>query len=232
VFADEAFFADGDRAAEGVLKALITEPEQQVEAKFKDAVTCRNMVHLIMASNNDRIISAAPEERRFCLLDVSDAHEQDHTYFNAILRQMDDGGRAAMLFDLQREDLSQFDPRKFPVTTGLQDQKIQSMDSAERWWFKKLQDGRLLEAHSEWTMEVLRESLLADYRVWASRRNDHSQDLGNFLRRVLPQGYPEGGRRIVTDGKRLRTWVLPPLEVCRAHFEALFKFDDCWPDDE
>jgi hypothetical protein len=48
VFADEAFLA-GDPDAEGVLKAMITEPEQIVERKFQDAVTAPNLIHLTFA---------------------------------------------------------------------------------------------------------------------------------------------------------------------------------------
>jgi hypothetical protein len=231
VFADEAFLADDDKNAEGVLKAMITEPEHQVEAKFKDVVTCKNNVHLLLASNNDRVIKAGPEARRFCFLDVSDAHLQDSEYFEAINGQLRNGGLGAMLYDLQREDLSGFDPRQFPNTAGLEDQKVQSMDPAERWWFKKLEQGRLSDGDYGWTTEVLRENLLADYRVWARRQHDHSQDLGNFLRRVLPKDYPVNGPRVSVGDKRMRTWVLPSLDQCRRHFEDLFKFEDCWPDE-
>ncbi len=61
-----------------------------------------DFVHLIVASNNERIVNAAPEERRFCMLDLSDARMQDHPYFAAIEDQMKTGGLEAMLYDLQR----------------------------------------------------------------------------------------------------------------------------------
>src|SRR5262249_19824768 len=118
VFSDEAFLA-GDKESEGTLKALITEPTLMIEGKFNDAVTCKNNVHLIVASNNDQIITASPEARRFCVLDVSDAHMQDTKYFRAIDEQMKSGGREAMLYDLQHEDLSGFDPRNLPATAAL-----------------------------------------------------------------------------------------------------------------
>ena len=64
LFADEAFFA-GDRAHVGVLKALITEPTLTIEAKYANAVQMPNFVHLMMASNEEWVIPAGPEARRF-----------------------------------------------------------------------------------------------------------------------------------------------------------------------
>jgi len=232
VFADEAFLADGDKEGEGVLKALITEPELVIEGKFKDAVRCRNLIHMIVASNNERIINAAAEERRFCVLDVSEARMQDHDYFKAILEQMKGNGLPAMLYDLQREDLSGFDPRKFPTTSGLQDQKIGSMKPIELWWFKKLQHGQLVNAHNGWITEVVKDDLLSDYHAGTGRHKDGKQDLVTALKKLLPSGYPENGARVSVDGDRKRTWVLPSLAECRVQFEKMFKMVDCWPEEE
>ncbi len=52
VFLDEALWA-GDRKGEGVLKALITEPSFQLEAKFRDPIMVENRLRIIVASNND-----------------------------------------------------------------------------------------------------------------------------------------------------------------------------------
>jgi len=231
VFADEAFLA-GDKDAEGSLKALITEPELSVEGKFRDVVTCRNLIHLIIASNNDQIINAAAEERRFCVLDVSDAHIQDHDYFAAILNQMKDGGLAAMLYDLQDESLARFNPRDIPVTKALNDQKIRSMADEELWWFKKLQAGCLLKDNEEWPKEVMRDELVDDYHNWSGRRDRTTQDLRNALAKLLPEGYPRQGARLNVGGARKRTWVLPTLKHCRDRFANIFRMGDCWSDDE
>ena len=52
----------------------------------------KNHIRLMVASNNDWVIPAGPEERRFCVLDVSDRHTQDHEYFKPLFDQMDNGG--------------------------------------------------------------------------------------------------------------------------------------------
>ena len=90
LFADEAFYA-GDKAHVGVLKSLITEPYLTIEGKYQNAVQTPNFLHIMMASNEDWVVPASLEARRFCVLEVSDAHKDDHAYFAAIWRA--DGSR-------------------------------------------------------------------------------------------------------------------------------------------
>ena len=80
VFADEAFVT-GDRATEGVLKTIITEPTIVIEPKHRDAFAAKNVIHLITASNADWVVPAGMDERRFCVLDVGDGHAQNQAYF-------------------------------------------------------------------------------------------------------------------------------------------------------
>lgn len=121
LFADEAFYA-GDRKHEGVLKGLVTEPIIQYEAKGVDAEQGPNFIHLIMASNSDWVVPAGPHERRFFVLEVSDAHRQDKAYFRAMHEQLDDGGYEALLAMLLAYDLHGFEVRDVPKTRLLQTQ--------------------------------------------------------------------------------------------------------------
>jgi Family of unknown function (DUF5906) len=73
LFADESYWP-GDKRAEGTLKRLITEPDLLIEPKGRDAVTARNMLHVMMASNEDWIVPAGEHERRFAVFDVSKCH--------------------------------------------------------------------------------------------------------------------------------------------------------------
>jgi hypothetical protein len=60
----------------------------------------KNFIRLIVASNNDWVVPAGLEERRFFVLDISDKYMQNHEYFKKLFDQMDNGGREAMLHDL------------------------------------------------------------------------------------------------------------------------------------
>jgi hypothetical protein len=105
LFADEAFFA-GDRAAIGVLKSLITEPWLMLEGKFQNATQAPNYLHVMMASNEDWVVPASLDARRFFVLEVSEDRKNDLAYFVAIWKQMNAGGFEAMLHDLLQRDLT------------------------------------------------------------------------------------------------------------------------------
>jgi hypothetical protein len=83
-----------------VLKGLITDPVVNVEGNYKTAVNVPNMLHIGMASNQDWVVPASIDERRYCVFDVSPHRIGDRGYFQALADQMKDGGTAAMLHDL------------------------------------------------------------------------------------------------------------------------------------
>jgi hypothetical protein len=133
LFADEAFFA-GDRQHESVLKALITEPTLPIEGKYMDVVFVRNMLHVYMSSNSDWVVPATHDERRYFVRDVLDTRVGDRPYFNALYKEMEEGGLAAMIYDmLNARNISNFDPRDVPKTQALVDQQRRSLDSLDRW---------------------------------------------------------------------------------------------------
>ena len=98
------------KAAEGNLKRLITEPTLLIEGKGRDAISVENMLHVVIASNEDWIVPASEGERRWVLNEVSDIHLQDQTWFGPLYQQMEDGGYAAMLHDLLHLDLGELAP--------------------------------------------------------------------------------------------------------------------------
>jgi hypothetical protein len=73
LFADEAYWP-GDKGAEGTLKRLITEPDLFIEPKGRDAVQIRNMLHVLMGSNENWVVPAGEHERRFAVFNVSECH--------------------------------------------------------------------------------------------------------------------------------------------------------------
>jgi hypothetical protein len=160
LFADEAFFA-GDRAHVGVLKAFITEDCIMIEPKFKAAGLAPNLLHIMMASNEEWVIPAGLEARRFFVLLVPPGKVGDRAYFDAIQSELDDGGYEAMLYDLSTYDLTGFNHRNPPATEGLQEQKKLSLGTSEAWWMDVLHRGYVFESEhgledhfGEWHPEV------------------------------------------------------------------------------
>jgi hypothetical protein len=146
LFADEAIFA-GDRSHEGVLKALVTEEYLMIEPKGVNAYQARNHIHLLMASNNDWVVPAGADARRYFVLDVSDAHMQDTDYFGAIDAEMQSGGREALLYMLLNRDISAFNVRRVPRTDALEAQKSYTRSGIDRLVEKCASEGVLPFGH-------------------------------------------------------------------------------------
>ncbi|MGE0523025.1 MAG: DUF5906 domain-containing protein [Variibacter sp.] len=69
LFVDEGYWA-GDPKAAGALKNLITEPVLSFEPKGRPIVSGPNMLHVVIASNEDWIVPASADERRFAVFEA------------------------------------------------------------------------------------------------------------------------------------------------------------------
>lgn len=243
LFGDEAFYA-GDRRHESVLKMLITEETLAIEAKGIDVEQSPNYVHLMLASNEDWVVPAGFDERRFLVLNVSDAHAQDTEYFGRIQAQIRNGGLKAFLHFLLTRNLLGFDVRTVPKTQALQEQKEYSMSSEAEWWRAKLDDGRLLPHHDGWQRECITYDLLHDYlqhlRCFGKAVRSSRARLANFLKRACPEELQTIRKRTpveatMMDGNRVIVafpyfWVFPALDACRQHWDATFGGPYTWPE--
>jgi hypothetical protein len=221
IFLDEATWAY-DKAAEGILKRLITEPTLRFERKYGPQQEVPNLLAVAMATNSDWAVPASVGERRFAVFDVTNDKAQNHAYFAAIIKQMNEGGRAAMLYDLQQWDLKNWHPRQdIPQTQALQDQIEISEGPVERLVRELLRSGELPNvATSLPANQVYRARLLEqlgepklDERSWSTR-------LGIAMRKIGAQG-----RQLAPSQGRLWTWVLPPLAEARRRFDPNYQWD-------
>lgn len=228
LFGDEAFYA-GDVRHESILKMLITEEVMVTEVKGLDAEVTPNYTHILLASNKTWVIPAGAHERRFFLLDVGEENKQDKKFFRSLRTQMDHGGNSALLFDLMKMDITDFDVRTAPITAALHEQRLLSLRSESEWWLNKLTDGKLLRYHEDWTEEVAKDSLLEDYLDYAKsigiQRRSSATSLGKFLNRVCPDTFPRKIQKRFTstvDGKSMSSrphfYVFPSLDKCREYY--------------
>jgi hypothetical protein len=146
LYADESFFA-GDRSHESTLKGLITEDTVMIEPKGCDSFPVRNCIHLIMSSNNDWVVPAGADARRYFVLNVSDARMQQTDYFGEITRQMGEGGREALLYHLLSRNLDGFDVRRVPQTDALSEQKAHTRRGVDQLVERLAHDGILPSAY-------------------------------------------------------------------------------------
>jgi len=222
--ADEAMWA-GDKAAEGRLKGLITSQIQMVEAKGIDPIRMENRVHVIMTSNEEWVVPASGDERRFFVLDVGSLCERNNTYFAEIDAELDGGGRERLLHDLLKFDLNSFNIWDVPQTKALLDQKLGSLSPIDEFWYSRLHDGSLIHGDDTWRTVIARDDLYAEYLKEVKSRNmgraRGSADFGKRLKKLLPSIRDTRPAIEKEPGvlKRTRCYELPSLQECRESFE-------------
>jgi hypothetical protein len=260
LFADEAFFA-GDKASEGALKSLITEDVITIEPKGQNAILCKNRLHTMMASNEKWVVPASLDERRFLTLDVSNVNQGNYEYFDKIKKEMEAGGYEAMLHDLLHYDISDFNVRRVPGTTALDDQKKLSLLPELQWWHDVLARGYVyrskygLENHfGQWHEWVSTEVLFDSYQDFAkSRHVRHPMPrvlFGKFMMNDMgcKPGRPRGNGGVTGEHQvrgydgilRAETimkdrppgYYLGTLEEARQAFEVHTKLPFNWDEEE
>ncbi|MGV7034870.1 primase-helicase family protein [Methylobacterium symbioticum] len=234
--ADEAVWG-GDKQAEGRLKGLITSAEQMIESKGIDPIRLRNYVRVIMTSNEDWVVPAGKDERRYCVLDVGQGVAQNTSYFAELDEQLDAGGREALLADLLAFDLSSVDLRHIPRTAALLEQKILSLDPVDAWWLDRLMAGAPTRKYAEWPEELWVDLIRDDYFDASERRGIKRKSaetvLGARLRKLVPRLLRVRRYWETPDGqKRVWCYALPPLKECRAAFEKAVGQPIAWDDED
>jgi hypothetical protein len=235
IVVNEALFA-GDRSAAGVIKALITDPTINIESKGVDIVTTRNLLHVILCSNENWVIPADHDARRFTVFHVGDRRANDTTYFDKLHKQLDDGGYAALLHHLQNADISKFNPRHHLPTPELNDQKSRTLHGIDSVWFECLQRGTApgkIDGVKGDDWMILRASDLVD---WAHKRhqrgwNDLRTEHVGFLFRLNPRSVKKGMGFEKSKEGTANVFLIPPLAEARKCWDNnRFPFD--WDDND
>ncbi len=194
---------------------MITEKTLIIEPKGVDQFNWRNRLWILFSANENWVVPASAEERRYAVFEVSDAYIQNKDYFAALFEEIDNGGAAAMLFDLLRMDLGDWHPRNdIPQTQALFEQKMQSLDGKDQWWLAKLQTGETPTPSTKnprwvWCKLLWEEAKAHNIRnTWVTET-----EFGNYLRAM--------GCVHKSNGN-VWGWIFPPLPEARAAWELKF----------
>jgi hypothetical protein len=220
VFLDEALWA-GDRKGEGVLKALITEPRLQLEAKFRDPIMVDNRLRIMVASNNDWCVPAGIGDRRWFILDVANtfAGTMHRGYWDALYAEIENGGAAAMFHDLLAMDLSGFDVRAVPHTAAKAQQQAHSLHGTEAWLYHVLQEGCIgLQLWQDTGLAVSKEIAYRYFEEFSKQQRSWRLEIKDLwskkIRAALGQCVAD------TRPNRVRSFQFAPLADCRRQFET------------
>ena len=240
VFLDEAVWG-GDKRAEGKLKQLITEPTVLFEPKGIDSITLGNYINVIIASNEEWVVPATGDERRFCVLQPSESFKQNTEYFGKIIKERKNGGAEAMMYDLLRHDYSDVDLRMAPKTIGLSEQVQQSLTSVDEFWYSVLDREFMLSDRETgrptktelyvgtgdrwtWPKEICKHESYAEYLHWCKHQNQrfpkNVQRFWTDTWKIWPGGSPKRYKKTSRDGDRIEAILLPSLNDLRKSFTS------------
>lgn len=238
--ADEATWG-GNKEVLGRLKGLITSSKQFIEAKGVDPVELENYVRLILTSNEDWVVPAGLDERRFAIFNVSDHCIGNFEYFREMDEELAAGGREHLLADLLSFDLSRVDLRKIPRTDALLEQKIRSLDPIDSWWFDRLMAGTPTRSSDKWLSQIPSATLYGDYIATCEqlgiRRKQPDNIFGARLKILAPSIKTTRPRMTVETGHgalkcaRIQCYAMPPLAEARRDFEKVAGQSVRWPEE-
>ena len=213
------------------MNRLITEDTLVIEPKFIGAFSVPNCLHIIIASNEKWVVPAGLDERRYVASKVSEKYKQKEEWFTPLYKQLDEGGRAAMLYDLLNTDLGDWHPRRIIQTAALQDQKLLSLDPKMRWWIDILNNRQLVyggETADVCPKDVLYDHYIAHVKKSGGRYTDSNVSLGMFLHDVAGpnlKNLRDRSHRVVDryDTVERKGWVyaFPPLQECRERIKQM-----------
>lgn len=215
---DEAFWS-GDKQAEGVLKHLITGERHRIERKGLEAYSVKNSLRVVILGNEDWLVPATEDERRYAVFNVGEGRMQDEDFFEAMRLGMEAGGYRYLLRYLLDFDISEIRVTKAPQTSGLLEQKRNSLTPLGQWWDDCLHGGHIVGSDfgDGWPTTISKERLRSAFSRAVKERNISGRlpgpvHFGRELRKYLPSLSPGQHRE---DGEPVHTYVMPSLEVAR-----------------
>jgi len=231
---DEAFWS-GDKQAEGTLKDLITGKWHLVEHKNEKPYLIENCARIVIIGNEDWLVPASHDERRFLVFDVGDGRKQDRRFFQAMREGMERGGYRLLLRFLLDYDLSTVDVNEAIATDALLDQKTASLHPFHSWWLDSLTEGSLVNSDfAGWPTEIEKDRLRDAFKRYHKARNIRAQvtddrAIGKLLKRALPSIDASGKRHIPSSegGGQINLYRIPPLEAC-AEWDAFIGHPGAW----
>ncbi len=217
-----------DSRTDAVIKDMITSPVMQIEGKGRDQRLVNSCSRLAMISNDEHVVRATLDERRYFVLHCGDGNIQDQRFFAELDREMLNGGVEAMMYDLMHHVPKNgwASLRRPPITPYLRNQQALTLNALDRFIVELVreegyvsEDGVHIDLHETSARthsclslrtaandyqktEPLSERVRADYTA-----------LCIAAKRML--GASEGmGER---DGNRGRMVIFPPLRDARKY---------------
>ena len=192
---DECLFP-GNHTHASVLKSLLHDEQKLLRQMYKDAVMIPCYDHIIISSNESFAVKTEKDDRSYAILSVSNRHQGDSKYWDAIYKEIKNGGREAFLHHLFQMDINSFRPEEMPVSLDASrwTMKIHSLSPVDTFLLKILKnpekDGEILplfissNTASKFGLVIDVELLWESFRLTTSSNIKH-QKPETFISQVL-----------------------------------------------
>ncbi len=221
---DEAYWA-GDKQTNGILKDLITGDFHVIERKGFEPYPVNNCLRVVIMGNEDWLIPASADERRYAVFNVGEKKKQNIPYFKEMREGMEEGGYSLLLNYLKTFDISNFNVHQAPQTKGLRDQKNSSLEPVEDFWVNNLMEGRIA-SFEKWPDTITNNDFLIAFGDYCRLRNIRS-------RHPTPQQIKKHMSLFCPDARVSRNmygkcYRLPPIKECRKLWEKYIGHEEDW----
>lgn len=229
---EEAVWA-GDSSGEGVLKHLLTGENMTYEFKGLTSFKGTNYTRVAFLSNEEWVVPATYDERRFCILSPSEDKVGDKEYFQALGDAVNDPTvQAAFIYDMINTEVEDFNILRFPPRTKWLEDQIETTTNPDDNFFLDLisangtrikdDDLELIfipdDMPSDWDADLLyahyRHSL-ANTGLGTIRRARPYTAFEKKLKRFFQVTITKR----LTDKARISTITFPPMNETRARLE-------------
>ena len=232
LFCDEAYFP-GDKEVEGVMKSRITEEYIDTEAKGRDPITLKNRLHIAMCTNKDLVIPASKDVRRFFIEAINNMYAKGRApdrirkqYFDPLFREMENGGREAMLYDLQKINIKNWHPRdNVPDTQELRTQKELNLNSLENAVKQMIEEGLLPGEFKREEYHVPSDSVIS----YLEKLEPHCVKFSSVKKAKIIKELGAVKSRIGGSGRV--KWIFPELKDMRKKWDEAYG-DVAWDEQE
>jgi hypothetical protein len=230
---DEAFWS-GDRSVEGKLKSVITDGERWIERKGNEKYMADVYDRIFILGNEDKLVNATRDERRFAVFNVADTKKQNTAFFGEVIDGLKAGGDGLLMNYFTVRDISKFNFREAPNTQGLLDQKKQSLSEFEQWWLECLTEGRIIgavDSGSGWPKTVQTKGLTEIYLCYEQENSRPRYptsrfSIGKAFKKIAPSCSEQ--KSVRTSDTVRRAYEFCSLKKAREEWNAATKLNTEW----
>lgn len=232
--AEEAFWA-GSKSAEGALKDLVTNPRIMIERKGVDSYMAPNFTRILFTSNEEWVVPATADERRWAVFDISARRKQDYDFYQGLQNWYDRGGKKHLLHHLKTLDLATVNVRTAPQTKALQDQQMRGGDCVQRWLFDCLMEGEIKDSKSGAAVqfgefEANKATIYESYRNSLQRHWEIKSANAFWTMAARYDDVFANSRGKYAAGARYKICTVASLTEARRLFSKKHQYQVDWPD--